>query len=223
MVAKKSPEANLENKKSLFVLIGFVLVLSLVFIAFEWSKKDIKRWTGIDIEKAFVEDVFIPPTAEPTPPPPPPPPLVVEQFVLVDNQTDAKGVDINSEINPNEALPDIVQYVTQVVETEPDVPIWIAEVMPEFKGNIFEFLSKNVKYPVVAQELGVQGRVICQFVVNKDGSIDEVEVVRSIDTNLDKEAVRVIKSMPNWKPGKQNGKPVRVRFTLPVNFKLSNM
>ena len=96
--------------------------------------------------------------------------------------------------------------------------------MPEFPGGqqaLFKYLGDNVKYPVIAQENGIQGRVICQFVVNKDGSIVDIEVVRSGgDPSLDKEAIRVIKSMPKWKPGKQRGKPVRVKFTLPVNFKL---
>jgi protein TonB len=81
-------------------------------------------------------------------------------------------------------------------------------------------LAKNIKYPVVAQENGIQGRVICQFVVNKDGSIVDVQVVRGQDQSLDREAVRVIQSMPRWTPGKQRGQPVRVKYTLPVNFKL---
>ena len=97
--------------------------------------------------------------------------------------------------------------------------------MPSFPGGdaaLFKFLGENVKYPVIAQENGVQGRVICQFVVNRDGSIVDVEVVRSVDASLDKEAIRVIKSMPKWSPGQQRGKPVRVKYTLPVNFKLQN-
>ena len=100
----------------------------------------------------------------------------------------------------------------------------VVEQMPSFPGGqaaLFEFLSKNIRYPVVAEENGIQGRVICQFVVNKDGSIVDVEVVRSGgDASLDKEAVRVIKSMPKWKPGKQRGKAVRVKYTVPVNFRL---
>ena len=84
---------------------------------------------------------------------------------------------------------------------------------------LFKFLGDNVKYPVIAQENGIQGRVICQFVVNRDGSIVDVEVVRPVDPSLDKEAIRVIKSMPNWSPGKQRGKAVRVKYTLPVNFR----
>jgi protein TonB len=101
----------------------------------------------------------------------------------------------------------------------------VVEKMPSFPGGdaaLFKFLNENVKYPVIAQENGVQGRVICQFVVNRDGSIVDVEVVRSVDASLDKEAIRVIKSMPKWSPGQQRGKPVRVKYTLPVNFKLQN-
>ncbi len=95
--------------------------------------------------------------------------------------------------------------------------------MPQFPGGeqaLFKFLNENIKYPVIAQENGIQGRVICQFVVNTDGSIVDIQVVRGVDPSLDKEAVRVIQSMPKWIPGKQRGKPVRVRFTLPINFKL---
>jgi protein TonB len=95
--------------------------------------------------------------------------------------------------------------------------------MPEFPGGtqaLMKYLGESIKYPVIAQENGIQGRVICQFVVNKDGSIVDIEVVRSVDPSLDKEAVRVIKSMPKWTAGRQRGKPVRVKYTLPVNFRL---
>ena len=105
-----------------------------------------------------------------------------------------------------------------------EVVFVVVETMPEFPGGqqaLLNFLSENVQYPAFAQEKGIQGRVICQFVVNKDGSIVDVEVVRSGgDPSLDKEAVRVINSMPKWKPGKQRDKMVRVKFTIPINFKL---
>ena len=95
--------------------------------------------------------------------------------------------------------------------------------MPSFPGGqaaLFEFLSKNIRYPVVAEENGIQGRVIVTFVVERDGSITDVRVAKSVDPSLDKEAVRVTKSMPHWNPGMQNGGPVRVKFTLPVTFRL---
>ena len=99
----------------------------------------------------------------------------------------------------------------------------VVEQMPSFPGGqaaLFEFLSKNIRYPVVAEENGIQGRVIVTFVVERDGSITDVRVVKSVDPSLDKEAVRVTKSMPHWNPGMQNGGPVRVKFTLPVTFRL---
>jgi protein TonB len=101
----------------------------------------------------------------------------------------------------------------------------VVEEQPEFPGGnaaMMRFLSENIKYPVIAQENGIQGRVICNFVVEKDGSITDVQVVRGVDPSLDREAIRVIQQMPRWKPGKQRGQAVRVRFTLPVVFRLQN-
>ncbi len=99
----------------------------------------------------------------------------------------------------------------------------VVEQMPSFPGGpsaLMQYLSSNIKYPVVAEENGVQGRVVCTFVVEKDGSITDVRVVKSVDSSLDKEAVRVIKAMPRWIPGKQNGSAVRVKYTVPVTFRL---
>ena len=99
----------------------------------------------------------------------------------------------------------------------------VVEQMPSFPGGneaLMKFLQENVKYPVVAQENGVQGRVVVSFVVERDGSITDVKVVRSVDPSLDKEATRVVKSMPRWIPGKQNGAAVRVKYNVPVSFRL---
>ncbi|MBQ8154980.1 MAG: energy transducer TonB [Prevotella sp.] len=99
----------------------------------------------------------------------------------------------------------------------------VVEEMPQFPGGqaaLLEYLAKNIKYPVVAEENGVQGRVIVTFVVERDGSITDVRVVKSVDPSLDKEAARVVKSMPKWQPGKQNGSAVRVKYTVPVQFRL---
>jgi len=104
-----------------------------------------------------------------------------------------------------------------------DVVFMVVEKMPQFPGGdseLFNYLSQNIKYPVEAQKAGIQGRVICQFIVEKDGAISNVKVVRSVDPNLDAEAVRVINAMPNWQPGEQKGKKVSVEYTLPINFKL---
>ena len=95
--------------------------------------------------------------------------------------------------------------------------------MPQYPGGpsaLFEYLAQNIKYPSVAEENGVQGRVLVTFVVERDGTITDVRVVKSVDPSLDKEAQRVVNSMPRWIPGKQNGSPVRVKYTVPVTFKL---
>jgi protein TonB len=102
-------------------------------------------------------------------------------------------------------------------------PLVTAEQMPEFPGGeeeLIRFISNNLRYPTVAQELGIEGRVIIRFVVSRTGEVDRVEVIRSLDPSCDKEAIRVVKMMPKWIPGKQNGRPVPVYFTLPIVFKL---
>ena len=116
------------------------------------------------------------------------------------------------EKNPSETPRPEEQTIFEVVENMPDFPGGQAALM--------QYLAKNIKYPTIAQENGTQGRVIVQFVVNKDGSIVDAKVVRSVDPYLDKEALRVINTMPKWKPGMQRGKPVRVKFTVPVMFRL---
>ena len=118
-------------------------------------------------------------------------------------------------------IADLKQVVTQAVEEEK--PYEMVEQMPSFPGGaqeLLQYIAKNLKYPTIAQENGVQGRVICQFVVARDGSVQNVRVVRSLDPYCDKEAIRVIQSLPKWIPGKQNGKTVPVYYTLPIVFKL---
>lgn len=118
-------------------------------------------------------------------------------------------------------IADLKQVVTQAVEEEK--PYEMVEQMPSFPGGaqeLLQYIAKNLKYPTIAQENGVQGRVICQFVVARDGSVQNVRVLRSLDPYCDKEAIRVIQSLPKWIPGKQNGKTVPVYYTLPIVFKL---
>ena len=131
---------------------------------------------------------------------------------------DVKG---NDEANGKD-IADLKQVVTQAEPAEEQV-FDMVEQMPTFPGGqqeLMAYLGKNIKYPTIAQENGTQGRVIIQFVVERDGSITDVRVARGVDPYLDKEAVRVVKSMPKWLPGKQNGKAVRVKFTVPVMFRL---
>ena len=224
MQVKKSEKASLENDKLVYVLMGLVFVLSLVYVALEWTEREVTKYEVTDTEFLFEEEVEIQQTSQETPPPPPPPAVQeVEVLNVVEDNVETESIEVNTEETEQEVV--IAAPIEVVEEPEEDEVVFVVvESMPEFPGGqqaLFKYLSENVKYPVIAQENGIQGRVICQFVVNKDGSIVDVEVVRSGgDPSLDKEAIRVIKSMPKWKPGKQRGKAVRVKYTVPVNFKL---
>ena len=223
MVSKKSPQANLENKKAIPMMMGLVMVLSLLFIAFEWSQNEFNKRDNY--AATFIpDDEELPPITmpdKPLPPPPPPPPASDIIEVKPDDVTTVNNNIITDE-TPIEPLKEIMNRPVGNAgqEDDPEVVFITAEENPEFKGDVFAYLSKSLKYPIIPQENGVQGKVICQFVVNRDGSITDIEVVRGVDKYLDAEAVRVIKTMPAWKPGKMNGKPVRVKFTLPVVFRL---
>ena len=225
MDVKKSPKASLEDKKMLFVMMGLVMVLSLLYIGFEWTDKEITVYAATDTSLLAEEEIEVVQTAQELPPPPPPPaPEIVEILNVVEDNVEVASVEINTEDNKDKVVAISAPVTSAPIEEEEDNVIFqVVEKMPSFPGGdaaLFKFLGDNVKYPVIAQENGVQGRVICQFVVNRDGTIVDVEVVRSVDASLDKEAIRVIKSMPKWSPGQQRGKPVRVKYTLPVNFKL---
>ena len=131
-------------------------------------------------------------------------------------------------VEGNDETAEVKHVEEKIAEPEPvkeeETKVFdVVEQMPSFPGGpsaLMQYLSSNIKYPVVAEENGVQGRVVCTFVVERDGSITDVRVVKSVDPSLDKEAVRVVKSMPKWIPGKQNGSAVRVKYTVPVTFRL---
>ena len=225
MQLKKSPNASLEDKKLTYVLIGLVLVLSICYVAFEWTEKEVTKYEVTDTDFFFEEEIDIQQTTQETPPPPPPPAVQeVEVLNVVEDDVEVETIEINTEDDKDVEVVIAPPVEAPVEEEEEEVIFMVVETMPEFPGGqqaLFKYLGENVKYPVIAQENGIQGRVICQFVVNKDGSIVDVVVVRSSgEPSLDKEALRVISSMPKWKPGKQRGKPVRVKYTVPVNFRL---
>ena len=225
MQLKKSPKASLEDKKLTYVLMGLVLVLSICYVAFEWTEKEVTKYEVTDTDFFFEEEIDIQQTTQETPPPPPPPAVQeVEVLNVVEDDVEVETIEINTEDDKDVEVIIAPPVEAPVEEEEEEVIFMVVETMPEFPGGqqaLFKYLGENVKYPVIAQENGIQGRVICQFVVNKDGSIVEAVVVRSSgEPSLDKEALRVINSMPKWKPGKQRGKPVRVKYTVPVNFRL---
>ncbi len=225
MEVKKSPKADLENKKRVFMQIGLVVVLALVFAAFEWSTTDVSSDQFEMVEDVEAEEEIVPITRqeEVKPPPPPPPPQVTDVLNIVDDDVELEEeLDIeDTEIDEDTE----VEFEVALEEEETDdAPVFfIVEEMPQFPGGDTElrkFIAQSVKYPVIAQENGIQGRVYVQFVVSTTGAVEQVKVARGVDPNLDKEAIRVVQSMPKWKPGKQRGKAVKVSYTVPINFVL---
>ena len=225
MQQKKSPQASLEDKKLTYVLIGLVLVLSICYVALEWTEREVTKYEVADTEFLFEDEIDIQQTTQETPPPPPPPAVQeVEVLNVVEDDVETETIEISTEDDKDVEVVIAPPVEAPVEEEEEEVIFVVVESMPEFPGGaqaMMRYIAENIKYPVIAQENGIQGRVICQFVVEKDGKVSDIQVVRSSgEASLDKEAQRVISSMPKWKPGKQRGKPVRVKYTLPVNFRL---
>ena len=229
MEIKKSPKANLENKKTLFREIGLIAALGLVLLVFEWSTTD-KDVSTLAANTTVITDEEQAPITQETPPPPPEQirePVMTEELQIVENdvkvETDFISTDDSDqkiEIKPYvEAKP-----VEEEVEVEEEIPFAIVEDKPMFQGkdaNEFtKWVYNNIEYPEIAKENGIQGRVTVQFTIDKDGSVKDVKVLRGVDSSLDKEAVRVIQKSPKWSPGKQRNKPVKVKYTFPIIFQL---
>jgi len=227
MELKKTPKADLENKKQLYFMIGLVFALGITLVGFEWTSKPDKANSLGSVSAVAVEEEIIPITREmEVKPPPPPPPKVVEVLNIVDD--DVK-IDEELQIDDSEAddktLIDVAPVVTAKEEKEEEAAevFFIVEDMPEFPGGemaLRAFIANAIKYPVIAQENGIQGKVYVTFVVGKDGSVSNAVIARGVDASLDKEALRVVNTLPKWKPGKQRGKPVNVSYTVPINFVL---
>ena len=226
MEVKKTEKANLENRRSIFLQIGYVVVLGLVLLAFEWGTKPSKLNSLGELGNMDLEEEIIPITRQQNePPPPPPPPQTTEVINIVEDD-----VEIEDELilDDTEADQDTEIEIVEFDDTEEEVNeqevFFVVEDMPTFQGqssNAFRiYIQQNLKYPIIAQENGISGRVFVQFDVNAKGEITNVVVVRGVDPSLDKEAIRVVKSSPKWTPGKQRGRPVRVRFTFPIVFQL---
>jgi protein TonB len=227
METKKTPKANLENKRPTWLLVGYVTVLAFMFVAFEWTRDVRVDTSGRITENVFEQDMEIPLTRQPevTPPPPPQVTPINDVLTIIDDDATAEETNFASleETGEDVVIKHIPVTVDEEVVMEDDIFV-VVEENPQFPNGgtagLLQYLGKNIKYPTIPQENGTQGRVTVQFVVNKDGSIVDVKVIRGVDPYLDKEAVRVISTMPKWIPGKQRGVPVRCKFTVPVTFKL---
>lgn len=225
MEVKKNPKADLERYKGLFFEIGIALSLAFVLLAFEWSQSEKSDASLGKLQDVIAEEEIIPITRqeEIKAPPPPPAPAVVEVLTIVENDAEIENeVELQSTEADQNTQIEVVEVQEEKEEEEQQV-FFIVEEMPEFPGGDAElrkYIAVNIKYPEIAKENGIQGRVFVQFVVNAKGHVTDVKVVRGVDPALDAEAVRVVQTMPGWKPGKQRGKAVRVSYTVPINFTL---
>lgn len=228
MEIKKSEKANLKNRRLLFVEIGFVAALLIVWGAFEWTSKEKREATLLAENQELTEEEIIPITQETPPPPPEVPkiPILSDQIDIVDDNIEVDNNLINLEDDANLGV-EIMDYKEEAVEEaveEEAIPFQLVEQKPSFQGgdaNAFsKWVNERLVYPEIAKENGVQGRVMLQFTVGADGKVSNVKVLRGVDPSLDKEAVRVVSSSPKWTPGKQRDRAVKVTYTFPVIFQL---
>lgn len=230
MEIKKSPKANLENKKFLFMEVGLIIALLLVLGAFEWSTTE-NSVSILEEEVAVViEEEQVPITQEEQLPPPevPKEPVMSDIIDIVDDDVKVEDNFLISTEDDASLGVEIKDYVVEQAEEEvveeEEIPFAIVEEKPSFQGGDANTFTKwvfgKIVYPEIAKENGVQGRVTLQFTIDVDGSVKNVKVLRGVDSSLDKEAVRVVSSSPKWKPGKQRNKPVKVKYTFPVVFQL---
>lgn len=220
MEAKKSEEANLEKRKSALMTLGLVAGLAFTLVSFQW------RWYDVTVDNLGeymgdnLEDEIIPVSIQVQPPPPPPP---KQEQVVMEIIEDESEEEETVQMDDTEADEDTeVEFIEEEEEEVVEEEIFtIVETMPSFPGGeakMFEYLGKNTRYPTLAKESGIQGMVVLTFVVEKSGEISDVKVLRGIGGGCDEEAIRVVKSMPKWAPGKQRGKPVKVQYNLPYRF-----
>ena len=228
MEKKKSERADLQNKKVLFMEIGCIVALALVYFGFEYTSEEV-RTAVLDNNNVITEiEDLIPITFETPPPPPAAPkiPVLSDQIDIVDDEIEIDdNMFLKLEDDPGSGveIKDYIEVIDEEVEEE-EIPFMLVEEKPTFqKGDANQFskwVNQRLVYPEIAKENGVQGRVTLQFTIDKDGSLTKVKVVRGVDPSLDKEAVRVVSMSPKWEPGRQRDRAVPVTYTFPVIFKL---
>ncbi len=225
MEVKKSRKADLEQKRNMFLQIGFVAALGISLVAFEW-KSTTESVIAYANNAMLIEDLELPPITtvkEPEQPKPVPPKVSVEELIIVEDETPIEDeLDFSSE--STEELETVIEDMSFEDEGDDEaIPFVILEEKPVFPGGdkaLIRYLAQSVNYPVIAQENGIQGKVYLSFVIGKTGKVRDVKILRGVDPSLDKEAIRVVSSMPDWTPGKQRNKYVSVSYQVPINFKL---
>ncbi|MGC6479254.1 MAG: energy transducer TonB [Flavobacteriaceae bacterium] len=235
MQPKKNPKADLSRNSSLYFVIGLAAILFITWQAIEWKTydKSLYGYEALNVEDEDDEEVPITEQIK-TPPPPPPPPPAPEVIEVVEDEEEVEETVIESTETDQEEIVEVEDVEIEEVEEDLDVPFAVIEDVPIFPGcervkkserracfqeKINKHIRKNFRYPEIAQEMGIQGRVYVSFIIDKDGSITGVRM-RGPDKNLEKEAARIIGRLPNMTPGKQRGRPVRVPFSIPITFRL---
>ncbi len=229
MQIKKSPKADLEKKKMIFLEIGLALALAICLVAFEWTTAEVSQsnlgdLNMEDVIEEEIENTFEEEQPEEIEPEVEEPEQVIEELVVVEDDTEVENIDMNSEADENTRTNTNIITTEVVVEEEVEpIAFAVVEDKPIFPGGdaaLMKFIGDNTKYPEIAKENGIQGRVFIQFVIDKSGRVTRVQIAKGVDPYLDAEAKRVVAMLPNWSPGKQRGKAVPVTFVVPINFKL---
>jgi len=235
MELKKNPKADLRKNSGLYFVLGLAVVMALVYVAFEWKTYDKADDYDISMDVEELLDEEVPMTEQLKTPPPPPPPAAPEVIEVVEDEEEVEETVIEStETSQEQEIIEVEDVMVEEVEEDIDVPFAVIEDVPVFPGcegvakaqlrdcfneKMQDHIRKNFRYPEIAQEMGIQGRVSVLFTIQKDGSIGNIRL-RGPDKNLEAEAQRIIEKLPRMTPGKQRGRPVRVPFSIPIMFKL---
>ena len=234
MQPKKNDKVDLSKNSSLYFVIGLALILLISWQAIEWKTydKDLYGYEALDVDEEDDEEIPITEQIKTPPPPPPPPPPAPEVIEVVEDEEEVEETVIESTETNEEEIIEIVEVEEEFEEV--DVPFAVIEDVPIFPGcekvdksqrrdcfqdKMNRHIRKNFRYPEIAQEMGIQGRVYVNFIIAKDGQITNIRM-RGPDKNLEKEAERVISKLPKMIPGKQRGQLVRVPFSIPIVFML---
>ncbi|MDP5230613.1 MAG: TonB family protein [Cellulophaga sp.] len=238
MELKKNPKADISRNSGLFFVGGLALVMFLTWQALEYKKYDDVVNYDISQNVDDLLDEEVPMTEQIKTPPPPPPPPAPEIIEVVEDEADVPETVIkDTESSEDEVVAEVADIEVAEVVEDLDIPFSVIEDVPIFPGcegekskgakalrdcfqsEMFKHINKNFRYPEISQEMGVQGKVYVNFVIQKDGSIGSVRM-RGPDKNLEAEAARIIAKLPKMTPGKQRGRAVRVPFSIPITFKL---
>jgi protein TonB len=227
MEKKKSKKADLETKKTFFLEIGLIFALAFVLLAFTYKAYDRSNSSGLPVHLDNIVEEMVPLTTPKVVPPLPLSPRQVTLINIVDNLVDVdKDFTIDMGGNQSTEVPDFAPIIQRVEERIPEPEMFAkVEIKPSFPGGeatLLKYLRDNIKYPEMARQSNIHGTVYVSFVIERDGSVSNVNIARGIGGGCDEEAIRVIQNMPDWAPGKQLDKPVRVKFTIPIKFTLKD-